>query len=126
MPALRSITAVRLAFTAAMVLSLLCNVLAEETAVGTNETAVDAGTAVNGTSPSNTTAAIPAGFNADGSLKKTTTMDPPQVSVGGIAGLLVGFVLLLILVPGLICLYKIESPQTFDTMDKDDAKKKMQ
>lgn len=65
-------------------------------------------------------------FNADGSLKKKTHMDPPPITPGIAVGLIVAFILLLILMPGMMCLYNIQAPQSFEITDKDDAKKKMQ
>lgn len=65
------------------------------------------------------------GFAADGTLLKTTSMNPPELSTAGLMGLLVGLVFLIILAPGLLCLYNIEAPYAFDHMDKDEANKKM-
>jgi hypothetical protein len=66
-------------------------------------------------------------FNADGTLVKNTSMDPPLITTGALVGLIVAAVLLMILLPGLMCLYNIQAPQSFDyTMDRDEAKKKLQ
>lgn len=71
---------------------------------------------------------IPAGvFNSDGTLVKNTSMDPPLITVGALVGLVVSATLLMILGPGLMCLYNIQSPQRFDYVEnRDEAKKKMQ
>lgn len=61
-----------------------------------------------------------------GRLPKTTSMDPPELSAAVLAGLLVGLILLAIFVPGMLCLWNIQPPQTFESFEKDEAKKKMQ
>lgn len=66
------------------------------------------------------------GFNEDGTLVKNTSMDPPLITVGALVGLIVSATLLLILGPGLMCLYNIQSPERFDYSKGDEAKKKMQ
>lgn len=66
-------------------------------------------------------------FNVDGTLVKNTSMDPPLITTSALVGLVVTAVLLMILGPGLMCLYNIQAPQSFDySMDRDEAKKKMQ
>lgn len=78
-------------------------------------------------SKANATTFAATGFNADGTLVKNTSMDPPLITVGALVGLLVSATLLLILGPGLMCLYNIEAQERFDySKDRDEAKKKMQ
>lgn len=98
----------------------------EANAAGKGVTAAPtASTSVTDKANSTTNSTIP-GFAADGALLKTTSMNPPELSTAGLMGLLVTVILLIILAPGLFCLYSIEAPMTFDQMDKDEAKKKMQ
>jgi hypothetical protein len=40
-------------------------------------------------------------------------MHPPEISAGILASLIVTALILLILVPGLLCLYSIQSPASF-------------
>jgi trimeric autotransporter adhesin len=86
-----------------------------------------AGVAANATAAE---AAVPAAakgpFAADGSLVKTTARDPPPISTPVATGLVVSFILLLILLPGIVCLCNIQAPAILEVTDKDDAKKKMQ
>mmetsp|Transcript_40207 Transcript_40207/g.98669 ORF Transcript_40207/g.98669 Transcript_40207/m.98669 type:complete len:226 (+) Transcript_40207:378-1055(+) len=51
-------------------------------------------------------------------------MRPPEIDSAGVMGLLAAALLLLIFVPGFLCLWNIEPPQTFETPDRDGAKKK--
>ncbi|CDF34666.1 unnamed protein product [Chondrus crispus] len=57
---------------------------------------------------------------------KAHVMNPPEISSAGLSGLLVALIFLLIFVPGFLCLTRIASPETFDVMDSNDMKKKMQ
>lgn len=57
---------------------------------------------------------------------KGYVMNPPEISAPGLAGLLVAFIFLLIFVPGFLCLTRIATPETFDVIDSNDMKKKMQ
>lgn len=50
---------------------------------------------------------------------------PVEISVGVLMGVLMTLLLLGILLPGLCCLYKIQTPSTFEVVDRTDAKKKM-
>jgi hypothetical protein len=65
-------------------------------------------------------------FGTDGRLIKNTSMNPPEITVDGLTGLLTAFILFAILTPGLYCLFNIQPPQTFEALEKDDSKKKMQ
>lgn len=53
-------------------------------------------------------------------------MLPLEIENAHFAGLLVGLVFLLIFIPGFLCLWNIQPPQTFEVFDSNDARKKMQ
>lgn len=53
-------------------------------------------------------------------------MHKPEISEAGVAGLVVGFVFFALFVPGFMCLWNIQPPQTFEMIDSSDMKKKMQ
>lgn len=53
-------------------------------------------------------------------------MRRPEISEAAFAGLLVAFTFLLIFIPGFMCLWRIQPPQTFEMFDSNDVKKKMQ
>lgn len=56
----------------------------------------------------------------------STYMRPPEISEAGLAGLLVAAIFLLVFIPGFLCLWRIQPPQTFEFGDSTDARKKMQ
>lgn len=61
-----------------------------------------------------------------GGKNSTGGMRRPEISEAGFAGLIVGFVFLMIFVPGFLCLWRIQTPQTFEIVEGNDVKKKMQ
>mmetsp|Transcript_10268 Transcript_10268/g.31399 ORF Transcript_10268/g.31399 Transcript_10268/m.31399 type:complete len:130 (-) Transcript_10268:1300-1689(-) len=50
-------------------------------------------------------------------------MMPPEIEAGGLTALLVGGLLLAILLPGMLCLYNIQTPQKFEVPEKDTKNK---
>lgn len=65
-----------------------------------------------------------------GGVNSTTVNDsdmlPPDITAPQLAGLMVGFLFLAIFVPGFLCLWRIQTPQTFAILDSNDMKKKLQ
>lgn len=53
-------------------------------------------------------------------------MNPPEINSAILSGLLVALIFLLIFVSGFMCLTRITAPETFEIMDSNDMKKKMQ
>lgn len=80
--------------------------------------------------PADGDAAKPDPGTADDAVEKDPKaenyMNRPEISSAGFAGLLVTFIFLLIFIPGFLCLTKITAPETFEIMDSNDMKKKMQ
>lgn len=62
----------------------------------------------------------------EGALSDGKTMNPPNVTADQLAALFVGFMFLLIFIPGFLCLWRIQTPQTFAILDSNDMKKKLQ
>lgn len=58
--------------------------------------------------------------------KEANVMNPPEINSAALSGLLVALIFLLIFVPGFMCLTNITAPETFEIMDSNDMKKKMQ
>lgn len=56
----------------------------------------------------------------------TNAMKPPEINSAGLAGLLVALIFLLIFIPGFLCLTNITAPESFEIMDSNDVRKKMQ
>lgn len=53
----------------------------------------------------------------------STTMTKPPINADQLAGLVVAGVFLIIFLPGFFCLWNIQTPQTFTTLDSDLSKK---
>lgn len=55
-------------------------------------------------------------------------MQKPEITTAGLIGLLVGFMFLAIFIPGFMCLWNIQPPQTFEVVEGggSDVRKKMQ
>lgn len=51
---------------------------------------------------------------------------PPYITPDQLAGLLVAAIFLIIFIPGFMCLWRIQTPQTFAMLDSNDMKKKIQ
>lgn len=51
---------------------------------------------------------------------------PPEINAAQLSGLLVAGAFLLMFIPGFLCLYNIQTPQTFAMLDSNEMKKKMQ
>lgn len=54
------------------------------------------------------------------------TMTPPEITAAQLTGLLVAVMFLIIFIPGFLCLWRIQTPQTFAILDSNDMKKKIQ
>lgn len=65
-------------------------------------------------------------FADTGILVKNTRMDPPEITVAGLTGLIVAGIFLAIFLPGFMCLWSIQTPQSFEATDRNDHHKKMQ
>lgn len=61
-----------------------------------------------------------------GAQKNLYRMNPPEITPPQVAGLIVVLVFLLLFIPGFMCLYSIQPPQSFQIFDSNDMKKKMQ
>lgn len=70
------------------------------------------------------TSADAAGVN--GTTVSDSDMLPPDITAPQLAGLMVGFMFLAIFIPGFLCLWRIQTPQTFAILDSSDMKKKLQ
>lgn len=63
--------------------------------------------------------------SSDGTIMNNG-MRPPEITVAQLTGLLVGLVFLMIFIPGFLCLWRIQTPQTFAMLDSNDLQKKVQ
>lgn len=61
-----------------------------------------------------------------GGMEGESEMLAPLIDAPQLAGLIVGFIFFLIFIPGFMCLWKIQTPQTFAILDSNDMKKKLQ
>lgn len=64
--------------------------------------------------------------NDTSSSQNEKTMNPPEISAPQLTGLLVAILFLIIFIPGFMCLWRIQTPQTFAILDSNDMKKKIQ
>lgn len=64
--------------------------------------------------------------SAKGNSTKSNVMNAPELSTAGLTGLLVTALFLIIFIPGFLCLWNIQTPQTFEVVDGTDVRKKMQ
>lgn len=53
-------------------------------------------------------------------------MNAPEISTPVFTSLIVGFVFLIVFIPGFMCLWNIQPPQTFEVPSQNDPRKKMQ
>lgn len=68
----------------------------------------------------------PSGSNGTAADSDLLTMTEPDISSAQLSGLLVGAMFFIIFIPGFLCLWRIQTPQTFAILDSNDMKKKLQ
>lgn len=61
-----------------------------------------------------------------GAKASENSMNPPEINTAQLTGLLVVLIFLILFVPGFMCLWNIQPPQSFDVFDSNDVKKKLQ
>eukprot|EP00188_Purpureofilum_apyrenoidigerum_P003235 Plantae.Rhodophyta-Purpureofilum_apyrenoidigerum.ctg3334.p2 GENE.Plantae.Rhodophyta-Purpureofilum_apyrenoidigerum.ctg3334~~Plantae.Rhodophyta-Purpureofilum_apyrenoidigerum.ctg3334.p2 ORF type:complete len:115 (+),score=38.72 Plantae.Rhodophyta-Purpureofilum_apyrenoidigerum.ctg3334:145-489(+) len=103
-----------------LALALLCVHAQEEVAVPE-----EIGSDENDKPKDEDVAAAEEGANDETTKTQKKVMLPPEIEAGGLTALLVGGLLLAILIPGMLCLYNIQTPQKFEVPEKD-AKSKAQ